>query len=70
VASFASRSTADSENEDRGDYTTIAGLVLSALGREPDAPVDAVEIAGWRIEVVAVAGHAVTKVRLKRLGAL
>jgi putative hemolysin len=46
------------------DYTTVAGLALSLLGRVPDAPGDAVSVEGWRLEVVSVARHAVTGVRL------
>jgi putative hemolysin len=45
-----------------GDYTTIAGLVLLHLGRVPEAPGDVVEVDGWRIEVLEVAHHAITKV--------
>jgi putative hemolysin len=48
-----------------GDYTTVAGLVLSLLGRIPDAPGDVVDVEGWSIEVLAVAHHAVTQVCLR-----
>lgn len=47
-----------------GDYTTIAGLILSTLGRIPTAPGDHVDIAGYRVEVTAVDRRAITKVRL------
>jgi putative hemolysin len=47
-----------------GDYTTVAGLVLMHLGRVPDAPGDEVSVDGWRIEVLEVGHHAITKVRL------
>lgn len=47
-----------------GDFTTIAGLVLQVLGRVPDVPGDVVDVAGWRIEVLATEHHAITKVRL------
>lgn len=47
-----------------GDYTTIAGLVLVALGRIPDAPGDRVELAHWSIEVTQTAHHAITEIRL------
>jgi putative hemolysin len=48
-----------------GDYTTVAGIVLSLLGRIPDVPGDVVELEGWSIEVLTVAHHAVTQVRLR-----
>jgi hypothetical protein len=32
----------------------------------PEAPGDIVDVEGWRLEVVDVARHAVTKVRLQR----
>jgi putative hemolysin len=47
-----------------GDYTTVAGLVLMHLGRVPEAPGDRVEVDGWAIEVLDVAHHAITRVRL------
>ena len=47
------------------DYTTVAGLVLSRLGRIPDEPGDHVETAGYRIDVTAVDRHAITEVRLR-----
>jgi putative hemolysin len=50
-----------------GDYTTVAGIVLSLLGRIPDAPGDVVELEGWSIEVLTVARHAITQVRLRPL---
>jgi putative hemolysin len=46
-----------------GDYTTVAGLVLLHLGRIPDAPGDEVTVDGWRVEVLEVAHHAITRVR-------
>ena len=51
-----------------GDYTTIAGLVLVALGRVPSVPGDHVEYAQWTIEVTATAHHAITEVRLTPRG--
>ena len=48
-----------------GDYTTIAGLVLTALGRIPDEPGDVVTLTDWTLEVTAVDGHAITGVRLR-----
>ncbi|CAN3127458.1 hemolysin family protein [Mycobacterium sp. smrl_JER01] len=47
-----------------GDYTTIAGLILSRLGRIPTRAGDQVHIGGYRFEVTAVDRHAITEVRL------
>lgn len=46
------------------DYATVAGLVLKLLGRVPDRPGDVVSTERWTIEVLAVAHHAVTEVRI------
>lgn len=46
-----------------GDYATVAGLVLDRLGHIPDAA-ESVEVDGWRLEVLAVRGQAITQVRL------
>ena len=48
----------------RGDYTTIAGLVLVALSRIPKAAGERVELSDWTIEVNSVSRHAITEVRL------
>lgn len=48
----------------RGDYTTVAGLVLVALARIPESPGERVELADWTIEVNTVARNAITEVRL------
>lgn len=48
----------------RGDYATIAGLVLTTLGRIPDSVGERVEFADWTIEVSMVARNAITEVRL------
>jgi putative hemolysin len=48
-----------------GDYSTVAGLVLDRLGHLPDVG-EAVEVNGWRIDVVAVNGRAIERVRLRR----
>ncbi|WP_216207322.1 hemolysin family protein [Amycolatopsis aidingensis] len=48
-----------------GDYTTIAGLVLVVLGHIPQAPGELITVNGWTIEVAALAGHAITEVRLR-----
>ncbi|HEX7538539.1 MAG TPA: hemolysin family protein, partial [Dermatophilaceae bacterium] len=53
------------ELPDTGDYTTVAGIVLLLLGRIPEVPGDVVEVGGWSIEVLTVARHAVTQVRLR-----
>ena len=49
-----------------GDYTTIAGLVLDQLGNIPTAG-DETSIDGWRIQVRAMRGRAVTEVSLSPL---
>jgi putative hemolysin len=46
-----------------GAYTTIAGLILQRLGHLPDKG-EAVEVDGWRLEVLAVEQRAITRVRL------
>lgn len=48
----------------RGDYTTIAGLVLVALSRIPESAGERVEMADWAIEVTGVSRNAVTEVHL------
>ena len=50
-----------------GDYTTVAGLILDALGRVPDEPGDVVTIDRWEATVLAVADRAITLVRLRRV---
>ena len=45
-----------------GNFTTVAGLVLSLLGRVPKAPGDVVTVDGWELEVGAVERRAVTQV--------
>ena len=51
-----------------GNYTTIAGLILTALGRIPTTPGDRVELAQWSIEVTRISHHAITEVRLRPRG--
>jgi putative hemolysin len=46
-----------------GRYTTVAGLVLDRLGRLPDKG-ETVQIDGWRLDVLAVERHAITRLRL------
>ncbi len=48
-----------------GPYATVAGLVLSELGRLPDEPGDLVEIEGWSFEVRGVRRRAITEVRVR-----
>jgi putative hemolysin len=52
-----------------GDYATIAGLVLTALGRIPD-PGDQVNLAEWTIEVTATERNAITEVKLRAHAAM
>jgi putative hemolysin len=49
----------------RGDYTTVAGLILALLGRIPERPGDAVDLEGWTFEVVSVQRRAITGVLLR-----
>jgi len=46
-----------------GRYTTVAGLVLDRLGHLPDKG-ESVQIDGWRLDVLAVERHAITRLRL------
>jgi putative hemolysin len=46
-----------------GDYTTIAGLVLDQLGNIP-TPGDETAIDGWRLQVRAMRGRAITEIAL------
>ncbi|SDN23826.1 hemolysin family protein [Allokutzneria albata] len=48
-----------------GDYTTIAGMLLTRLGRIPQRPGDRVDFAEWSAEVTATEHHAITGVRLR-----
>jgi putative hemolysin len=52
-----------------GDYTTVAGLVLTALGHIPERPGECVQLADWTLEVAALSRYAITAVRLRRRGA-
>ncbi|WP_333891560.1 hemolysin family protein [Mycolicibacterium gadium] len=54
----------DRESMPKGDYTTVAGFVVAALGRIPTAPGDRVGLSDCTIEVTAVSRHAITGVRL------
>ncbi|MFC5745771.1 hemolysin family protein [Actinomadura rugatobispora] len=48
-----------------GEYTTVAGLALSRLGRIPERTGDRVRVPGWEIEVTRLDRHAITGVRLR-----
>ncbi|KOX18802.1 membrane protein [Saccharothrix sp. NRRL B-16348] len=49
-----------------GDYETVAGLVLSRLGRIPDAG-DEIRVDDWRITVVQMDRHRVAELRVARV---
>ncbi|MEV6349271.1 hemolysin family protein [Actinoplanes sp. NPDC051851] len=57
----------DIDEEDEGDYTTVAGLVLARLGHIPTAPGETVAVDGHTAEVVEITGRAITKLRLRPL---
>jgi putative hemolysin len=50
-----------------GDYATIAGYLLSRLGRIPEAPGDQVDYGPWRFTVSAVDERSITEVRVTPL---
>ncbi|MEU4689035.1 hemolysin family protein [Actinoplanes sp. NPDC023714] len=51
--------------EDEGDYTTVAGLVLARLGHIPTTTGETVTIDGHSAEIVEIAGRAITRLRLR-----
>ena len=51
----------------RGEYTTVAGLMLDRLGRVPE-PSESIEINDYRLDAMEVAQNAITKVRIARIG--
>jgi len=53
------------EGPEEGEYTTIAGMVLAALGHIPTAPGEVVTLPEFTAEVVEVTGRAITWVRLR-----
>ncbi|MFG1604138.1 hemolysin family protein [Actinoplanes sp. NPDC049265] len=55
----------EGESHEDADYTTIAGLVLAALGHIPTAPGEVVDRPEFTAEVVEVTGRAITQVRLR-----
>ncbi|MET0422255.1 MAG: hemolysin family protein [Actinoplanes sp.] len=57
----------ESDKNDDGDYTTIAGMVLAELGHIPTEPGEVVTLPEFTAEVVEVTGRAITRVRLRPL---
>ncbi|AQZ61802.1 Magnesium and cobalt efflux protein CorC [[Actinomadura] parvosata subsp. kistnae] len=55
----------DLEGRPDGDYTTVAGLALTLLGRVPTTAGDRVTAGGWELEIVAVERHAITGLRVR-----
>ncbi|MFI0796165.1 MULTISPECIES: hemolysin family protein [Micromonospora] len=52
-----------------GDYTTVAGLVLTLLGHIPTVAGEDVTSDGWELEVADIDHRAITAVRLRRAAA-
>ncbi|MFJ4820468.1 transporter associated domain-containing protein [Streptomyces sp. NPDC088801] len=48
-----------------GPYATIAGLVLSQLGRLPQSAGESIHLPGCTIEITGLTRHAITTVRLR-----
>jgi len=57
----------ESNAHEEGDYTTVAGMVLAALGHIPTAPGEVVTLPMFTAEVVEVTGRAITRLRLRPL---
>jgi putative hemolysin len=57
----------ESNAHEEGDYTTVAGMVLAALGHIPAGPGEVVTLPEFTAEVVEVTGRAITSVRLRTL---
>ncbi|SCG75308.1 hemolysin family protein [Micromonospora inositola] len=49
-----------------GDYTTIAGLVLTCLGHIPTVSGESVTVDGWELVVADIDHRAITEVRVRR----
>lgn len=47
----------------RGDYTTVAGLILVGLGRIPSAPGEGIGLSEWTVDVRAIDRNTITEVR-------
>ncbi|HYO03546.1 MAG TPA: hemolysin family protein [Mycobacterium sp.] len=54
----------DLSDSPRGDYSSIAGLVLVVLGRIPTCPGDRIEFTNWTVDVTRTSRRAITQVRL------
>lgn len=48
-----------------GEYTTVAGLLLEALGRIPEEPGDEVTVGEWKLTVLEVDERAITRVSVE-----
>ncbi|MEH0843765.1 hemolysin family protein [Micromonospora sp. CPCC 205711] len=48
-----------------GDYTTVAGMVLTCLGHIPTVAGESVTIDGWELEVADIDHRAITQVRVR-----
>ncbi|MEV4483882.1 hemolysin family protein [Micromonospora coxensis] len=53
-----------------GDYTTVAGMLLSCLGHIPTVAGESVTVDGWEIEVAAIDQRAISQVRVRRRAAV
>jgi putative hemolysin len=53
------------EHRPHGDYTTIAGLVITVLGHLPTRAGESVTVDGWTAQVTEVDRHAITSIRLR-----
>jgi putative hemolysin len=54
----------DLDTRPDGDYTTVAGPVITLLGHLPKQPGETVPIDGWTAQITTVDRHAITSVRL------
>ncbi len=50
-----------------GEYATVAGMVLEALGRLPSEPGDSVMVGDWEAMVLEIEDRALTRIRLRRV---
>jgi len=48
-----------------GDYTTISGLVLDALGHFPDVG-ETVTVEGWKLTITSIERHRIQRVTVRR----
>lgn len=49
----------------KGEYATVAGLILESLGRIPEEPGDRIVVDGWEATVLEIDHRAITRVRLR-----